>query len=230
MAAVFTPRHHPVLPQITDPALVPRSEPEILSGDPVTIKDHEGFFQRNKFYLVVSLVVLIIAIVVIYVFLSRSSPSPKKGKTADGLHNINVEEINRVRTIRQLQRGGPSQAVILAGQLQPDGAPPSSRPALFQTPPPPPSAIPQQRPAAAPPAGPPSSQHQQRPAAAPPAGPPSSQRQQRPAAAPPAGREPSSSQRQRPPDPAPVSGPVTDETLDDLIESLQDEASAAEDE
>ena len=122
---------HAVTPQIADPDLAPA--PAALSysdaqlagnvypngvypGGPHPIEQTRGsFFSDHKFAIIVSVVVLIILIVILYVYLTRrgdnrkSNVSSEKSSQRGGQSGIphekvDVEELNRLRAERQLHR------------------------------------------------------------------------------------------------------------------------------
>ena len=110
---------HQVVPNITDPALLPdmtigrKHVEEICDID----AGSTSFFQRHRFTIIIALVVVVIAIVILYMYMSKKGRSdvPKKGPVELPAENapppaIDLVEINRLREMRRVQRAAAQVA------------------------------------------------------------------------------------------------------------------------
>jgi cytoskeletal protein RodZ len=127
------PEYHQVLPIITDPELAPPVVP-MCGGLPVIdVQSSGGFFKNHKFAIIIAIIVLLIVIVVIFMMYSRRSQKSKDKKTTEDnkdspptesvqnpvktSEEINMIELNRLRSMRKLQKTTPVKGED--GQSQP---------------------------------------------------------------------------------------------------------------
>jgi type IV secretory pathway VirB10-like protein len=95
--------HHPVLPNITDPSMVP-----IIADDIEQLHKSEqenlSFFQNHKFAIIVAVVIIVVLAVVLYMYMTRDdTPTEKKPQTIDS-ENKALNDIVALRNMRKLKR------------------------------------------------------------------------------------------------------------------------------
>ena len=136
------PQWHPVMPHITDPELAPtgdalRPAQEWGGTAAVAPPPHKGsFFQEHRVAIIVGAIILLIVVFVIFMYFTRRSDKKKDKEAADPPasskpEEVNLEELNRLRAMRQQARaakpGGAAPAVATA----PAEAPPAAADACF---------------------------------------------------------------------------------------------------
>jgi len=132
--------HHPVRPHIADPDMAPSAAPEQASAlpqwnlaapppPPQGGESEVGFFSKYKFALILSVVILITIIVIMYVYLTRRGPKTKKAEPGppggeSPEVNIDMDEVNRMRALRG-RPGAPRPP--MQGQTAPRSEPPQQQ-------------------------------------------------------------------------------------------------------
>jgi FtsZ-interacting cell division protein ZipA len=97
-----------VLPQITDPDLAPvvcSSTPQNVIN---TVVQKSNFLKDHKFTIIISIIVFLIVIVALYMYFTRRNKkklenTPAKVAPGNGPEDINLEELNNLRSMRKQQ-------------------------------------------------------------------------------------------------------------------------------
>ncbi len=107
MAGAEDQQWHPVLPQITDPDLAPVvcSTPQNIIN---TAVQKGNFLKDHKFTIIISIIVFLIVIVALYMYFTRRNKkklenTPAKVAPGNGPEDINLEELNNLRSMRKQQ-------------------------------------------------------------------------------------------------------------------------------
>ena len=118
------PQWHPVMPHITDPELAPAVDtphPAQEWGAAVaTPPPHKaGFFQEHRFAIIVGVIVVLIVVFITFMYLTRRSDKKKAGEavsppTSTKPEEVNLEELNRLRAMRQQARTASKTAPAAA--------------------------------------------------------------------------------------------------------------------
>ena len=145
MAGAEDQQWHPVLPQITDPDLAPVvcSTPQNIIN---TAVQKGNFLKDHKFTIIISIIVFLIVIVALYMYFTRRNKkklenTPAKVVPGNGPEDINLEELNNLRSMRKQQaRNVVPQPVQPAPQPVPQPVQPAPQP----VPQPAPQPVPQQ--------------------------------------------------------------------------------------
>ena len=136
MAGAEEQQWHPVLPQITDPDLAPvvcSSTPQNVIN---TVVQKSNFLKDHKFTIIISIIVFLIVIVALYMYFTRRNKkklenTPAKVAPGNGPEDINLEELNNLRSMRKQQaRNVASQPLEPPQQVQP--VPPQQVPQQVQ--------------------------------------------------------------------------------------------------
>jgi hypothetical protein len=127
MAGAEEQQWHPVLPQITDPDLAPvvcSSTPQNVIN---TVVQKSNFLKDHKFTIIISIIVFLIVIVALYMYFTRRNKkklenTPAKVAPGNGPEDINLEELNNLRSMRKQQARNvasqPLETPLLALQQQ----------------------------------------------------------------------------------------------------------------
>lgn len=123
MAGAEDQQWHPVLPQITDPDLAPVvcSTPQNIIN---TAVQKGNFLKDHKFTIIISIIVFLIVIVALYMYFTRRNKkklenTPAKVAPGNGPEDINLEELNNLRSMRKQQARNVVPQPVQVQQVQP---------------------------------------------------------------------------------------------------------------